>query len=372
VEQPDGTLGQLWYKLGRLYWWLGRYAEGRQALEEATAFVPSGAGLLAARCHQARGLLEMEAWDEEGALAAFGAADQILARYQDKEDNEWVRTWLDVQLNRAGLYFNRNEVDLMAATLARAQPLIETHGDAKHKAEFHMHATGVLIRGSGRGQVDERGVDGARAAWAIAVEAGVESDVNFVRFNLGQALVSHGELTEAETLLREALAAARRRGDKSMELKCVGTLAWARMRQHDVAGVRELATEAKQLMNDNGIPPFGFNDGLLSWVAWREERFAEAEKLAEEAWAEWQPYLVRFPTACVCLLPLMAVRLLLGKTQAAVAAARELVKPPQMLLPAELEAAVGEAVSAWDTGKAKVAAGHLAQAVKLAEQLNFA
>ena len=53
------------------------------------------------------------------------------------------------------------------------------------------------------------------------------------------------------------------------------------------------------------------------------------------------------------------------------AAARDLVSPPQMRLPARLEAMVISAVAAWGASQHSVAVSRLKTALTLAEELNF-
>ena len=219
--------------------------------------------------------------------------------------------------------------------------------------------------------VDESTVAEVRSARALFQATGHNPE-NFHWQTLGFVLLVHGDLTQAETELEGALSAARRAGDKSLELFCLIFLAWARLRQTDVAGVKEMAVQSVDLVRAHAFPPSAMAMALLSWVAWKEGRFAEAERLAEDALEQWRPTMVRYPFCWICLWPLVAVRLADGRWEGSVVAARELLKPPQMRLPVELEAAVRSAISAWDGGEPGLAAGRLGQALRLATELNFA
>jgi hypothetical protein len=66
------------------------------------------------------------------------------------------------------------------------------------------------------------------------------------------------------------------------------------------------------------------------------------------------------------------VRLAEGRHTAAVEAARELLRPPQMRFPDELEADVALAISSWDNGDAPAAVQALNKALNLAQELRFA
>ena len=134
-----------------------------------------------------------------------------------------------------------------------------------------------------------------------------------------------------------------------------------------------MAVRTEEMADGFGFAEWqGMSRALLAWVAWQEERFGEAERLAEGALERWKTNVVHDPLYWICLWPLIAVRLAGGHSKEAVAAARDLLGPDQMRLPAELEAKVEAAISAWDTGQAEVAAEQLALALKLAEELDFA
>ncbi len=68
----------------------------------------------------------------------------------------------------------------------------------------------------------------------------------------------------------------------------------------------------------------------------------------------------------VYLFPLLAARLRAGELDAAVAAARGLIDPSQMLLPDDLTAALTAACDSWADGKPTETAQHLANALTLA------
>ncbi len=112
-------------------------------------------------------------------------------------------------------------------------------------------------------------------------------------------LVAHGDLVEAEAELEGALSAARRAGDKSLEL----------------------------------------------------------------------PTVVRYPFYWICLWPLIAVRTADGRLDLAVVTARDLVLPPQMRLPDELEVSVESAPSARESADRPATAERLEQALAVAEKL---
>lgn len=213
-------------------------------------------------------------------------------------------------------------------------------------------------------------------AWGVVVEAGLEDDIetNFVRAGVGYFRLIQGDVVTGQEIIEAVVALARRAGDRSMELTCLPCLAWARLRQHDVAGARALARQSAS--PDIALPlPFPFPEmarAVLAWVAWKDERYSQVEELAGEVLETRRVDEPPFPFAWICLWPLIAVRLAEGRTAGALTAARELLQPPQMqLLPPLVESLAG-ALAAWGADEPGLASERLRESVVIAERLNFA
>lgn len=356
-------------KLGRLFWWLGRYGEGRAALQEAVRLVPSADPVLSARCYQRLGQVEAEdcRWDE--ALTALGTAQDLLEGCRDEAREDWVETWLDVQFSRCGVYSAGNESELHAEVLSATRPFVEARGLPRHKADFYGHLASQRWRANGF-RVDQDVLALKRTAWETAVEAGLADELNNARFFLGSMLLRHGDLADAQAELEGSLGVARMAGDRSLELKCLDLLSYACLRQHDVAATRQLATEGERLERAYGLRSFGAREATLAWVAWKEGHLSEASRLAEEARDRWRPWVTMVPR-WIYLWPLIGAELSAGHGEEAMVTARELLTRPQERMPDELEATVQSAISAWDDGQQALASERLARALDLADELHF-
>ncbi len=191
--------------------------------------------------------------------------------------------------------------------------------------------------------------------------AGVDLEVDFEaheqELRLGLSTPPGGRRDERlvlalgeEVLLLEdeaVLAPARRAGHTITELRCLTYLASARLRQHDVAVSKEMAPQNEELARAFIFPEYlAMAWAMLSWVAWKEGRLAEAELAGREALEQWRTGAAQYPFYWVALWPLIAVRLAEARCEEAVAAARELVGQDQMRLPVELETTVESAIAA--------------------------
>ena len=360
----------LWLKLGTLFWRLGDYSEGRAALGEAAARSPAGAPLLEARCYRWLGQLEIEDCRDEDAFAALDKAEEVLQACSEKNSDDWVENWLDLQLSRSNLHYWRNETELQGQVLERARPVVEARAGPWKKADFAVHVAGNRWRAR-RFAVDDKTIEDVTAARQVVADAGLKIE-EFHWHTLGSLLLLYGDLAKARTELEGALDAARQAGDKSLELANLVFLAWAHLRQHDVAGTEKIVQAGSELVRSRTFPSAGMVKALQSWVEWKLGRAAQAERAAIEALDQWRPNMVRYPFCAICLWPLIAVRLAEGRHAAAVEAASELLRPPQMRFPGELEADVALAISAWDNGDAPAAVQALKRALNLAQELRFA
>ena len=209
-----------------------------------------------------------------------------------------------------------------------------------------------------------------RSLWKLASQGEIETA--FVRAGVGYFLLIQGDVEAALPELEAVLSLARRAGDQSWLATSAPVFAWARLRQGDVAGARELA---EQCPGTDFAVPFPFPEmarAVLAWVAWKDGRFAEVERLARDVLSPKPDGEPPFPFGWICLWPLVAVRLAQGRTEAAMNAARELLQPPQMRLAPELEEALLGALSAWEGGEVAGSAERLQASVLLAERLNYA
>ncbi len=315
----------LWLKLGALFWRLGDYSEGRAALGEAAARSPAGAPLLEARCYRWLGQLEIEDCRDEDAFAALDKAEEVLQACSDKNTDDWVENWLDLQLSRSNLHYWRNETQLQGTGPRRARPVVEARAGPWKKADYAVHVAGNRWRAR-RFAVDDKTIEDVTAARQVVADAGLKIE-EFHWHTLGSLLLLYGDLGKARRELEGALDAARRAGDKSLELANLVFLAWSHLRQHDVAGTEKIVQAGSELVRSRTFPSAGMVKALQSWVEWKLGCAAQAERTAIEALDQWRPNMVRYPFCAICLWPLIAVRLAEGRHAAAVEAARELLRP---------------------------------------------
>jgi class 3 adenylate cyclase/tetratricopeptide (TPR) repeat protein len=372
-------------KLAEVLWRHRRFGQARVVLREALQLVGPEQPLQAARLQARLGRVEAEASMSTGAstrtratvcynaaIGAFDAAEHLLGECTEELDEEQSDLWLEIQVDgRANLHYWWNEPEREAEVLAKARPVLEARGSPTRKAGFYQHVANQRAWES-RHRIDEEMLENARTAVSAAKEGNNEYDFAVTVMNLGLLLLWHGDLAEAQEKLEASRVIWERIGDPLFPL---GYLNLAALRRHDVETVRSLSgqvlTLAEAAEHPNPVHLI-LAKATMAWVAWRDGRPADVVAIANEALELWEVTAVSYPCKMLCLWPLIAVHLSAGQVAEAVDAGRQLLMPPQIRFPDELESLVEWVVATWDSGERDRAAGKLADALELAERLGYA
>jgi eukaryotic-like serine/threonine-protein kinase len=357
-------------KLANVQWRIGRLDEAAVAFRAALQLGGSVDALQRAHLYTRLGRLEMSNGQYEAAVAAFDAAEALLGGDPSGWDDATVDQWLEMMLDgRASVHSMRFEPDLMLATLERARPLLESRGSPARRQIFHWQVTmQELIRH--RFRVEDADIARLRTSIEFADQTADEKDVGYATYFLGWALWLRGDLTEAKQQLEKALAMGERIGERHLLVTSLLALTLTALRRHDTEAVRTLIPRARMAGKD-GIY-VALTVAAQAWLAWQDGHPDEVIRLAGRiAEFDLRALVTGGRYRWVYLFPLIAARLQSGEAAAAVAAARQIVDPAQQLLPDDLMAALDAACAAWDRGEAGPAADGLADALRLAHELQF-
>lgn len=303
------------------------------------------------------------------ALAQCDLAEQALGPAEDPPEPQWLSAWLAVQGQRMGILYWLNDTEGYARLVERARPVVEAHGSAEQRKGFLLNVVGLSLRRDRYLSTDET-VEIARAAYAIPQDDRLSS--GWARFNLAFALLWHGDLGEAATLLRDSLADAETCGDAGLKSRCVTYLMVIARKRSDVDEVRESIGSVIEHAREASLPEYeAMAIANRAWVTWRggDEETATADALS--ALDTWETLPVRYFYDWMALWPLLAISLAAGRTDEAAGYARRMLPPPQQLLQQPARDMVEHAVQAWDAGKPAEAAELLRTAVRAAGDLGY-
>ena len=195
----------------------------------------------------------------------------------------------------------------------------------------------------------------------------------FVLGGLGEFLLWHGDIDEAEENLEAALALGERTHDQQCQTWCLCNLNLCGVRRYDTEAVRSWSPQAlaaAMVAKDSFY--LGAAKAAMAWVAWREDCPEDVVLLATEALELWATAAVAYHYKGLCLWPLMSVRLASGQLAEAVDAGCQMLQPAQVRLPDDLESVLEIAKAAWDRDEHELAAKQLTEALGLASQLGYA
>jgi hypothetical protein len=336
--------------------------------------------LRAARLQYALGSIEFQDHRFDAALAACEAIDELIRPCGVNDDPERVDLWVHMQTNvEFSVHFWRNELERAAAVIESVRPLVATVCSPQVVACYHIALAQQHVR-ERRYRVDAQVLEEHRRSVAVARALGPatgtepnESQRCFALSRLGMVLTWHGDLSEAQEVLEQALASAVRMGGPGARGGVLVELAANALRRGDVEVVRELATQAREAAAAGGFQyDTAAATALQAWVAWRDQQAGQALGLGAQALELWESQPESYPFHFLALLPLAGAHLDTGQIYEAVGIARRLLEPSQARLPDELEGAVQSACDAWDRAEPELAGHLLAGAVQLARDLGYA
>jgi class 3 adenylate cyclase/tetratricopeptide (TPR) repeat protein len=321
------------------------------------------------RLHVLSAEAESGAHRYQAALAQCDLAEQALGPATEPPQQQWLSSWLAVQGQRMGILYWLNDVDEYSRLVDRVRPVVEAHGSAQQRARFFLNLLGLSMRRD-RYQTSDETLELARAIRAVVQES--EAPPPWWMFNVGFALLWHGDLDEATAVLRDNLRESERHGDATMRSRCQTYLMVAGRKRGDVDGVRQAIGPVIELAREASLPEYeAMAIANRAWVEWRcgAEETAAADALT--ALDTWRSLPVRYFYDWMALWPLLAMALAGQRPDQAVEYARGMLPPPQQLLKQPVRSMVEGAVQAWDAGKPAEALELLRSAVAAATELGY-
>jgi eukaryotic-like serine/threonine-protein kinase len=263
-----------------------------------------------------------------------------------------------------------NDVEEYARLIERVRPVVEAHGSAEQRASFFLNLLG-LARRKDRYLVSDETLEIARAV-AAAVRESAASPLWWAVFNLGFSLLWHGDLDEAEAVLRDSLAESERRGDATTRSRSLTYLMVVARMRGDVAGVRDAIATVIEGAREASLPEYeAIAIANRAWVEWRtgdEEKAAADARAALDIWGKLP---VRYFYDWMALWPLLAMALAGRRPGEAVEHARGMLPATQQKLRQPLRSVVESAVQRWGAGQPGESAELLRRAVLAASELGY-
>jgi eukaryotic-like serine/threonine-protein kinase len=244
-------------------------------------------------------------------------------------------------------------------------------GAAAQRAEFlKMIALSMLMES--RFRPSQECVELAKRAVAASDETNNPAQAGHVNFVLGLIKLSHGDFGGGAEQCGRALVMAEQTGDLVLQSRCLIYRAVAFRRLGDVARCRTDAEKTCELATKLGMVEYiAMAKANLAWVTWRQENYAEAEKLATEALELWHGMDDPYGVDWMALWPLISIALHRQDSSAAIGFARGLLAENQHPLPETLLNTIRKACDEWQNGLQENATAELASAMGIARELSY-
>jgi hypothetical protein len=361
--------------LGELLSSGGQQEEARASFTHALALCPAEERLTRVRLLRKVG----KTWElhhrHEEAVGAYAAAEEALGPRPAESSSmreavrAWWQEWVAVQMECMAVHYWQAQTGALAERVQRTRPVVEAHGTPGQRAHFFQALIQMNLRRE-RYLPSAETVGYARAYLAASEEVGEAAQIATARFGLATTLVLHGALEEALEPLRAALQRAERLGEVPLQVRCLTFLTQLHRRRGEREAARHSAERALALAREAGMVDYvAAARSNLAWLAWCARSLSEAEQGIVEALELWRPLPLAYPFQWMALLPLMALRLEVGRGAEALDAVRALLDERQQRLPEELTAALAQALEA--SREPNGMAASLARAIELAGRMGY-
>jgi class 3 adenylate cyclase/tetratricopeptide (TPR) repeat protein/DNA-binding XRE family transcriptional regulator len=373
IEQTDSdqwpdTYGAACESLGTVQERTGRYDEAIEAYRKGLA-VARGA-FQRVHLHVLCARAETAAHRYPEALAQCDLAEQALGPAPARPEPQWLSPWFDIQDMRMLALYWLNDTKAFARLIEQVRPFAQAHGSAEQRAGFFVNIIHLSLRRD-RYVATDQTVEFARDAYKAAQEAGPEV-LWRIEFEVGFALLWHGDLDEATAMLHSSLQEAERRGEATIMSRDTTYLMVAMRKRGDVDGVRVAIPSVIERARGASLPEYeAMAIANRAWVAWRSGEQETSAADAQAALEKWEKLPVRYPFDWMALWPLLAIALTSQRIGQAEEYARRMLPPPQQPLCEPARTLVDSAVHAWEDGQAAETEELLRRAVRAAPDLGY-
>src|SRR5260370_14068296 len=259
----------------------------------------------------------------------------------------------------------------MRALANQYRTAADAHGTPIQRSKFFLMQSLSLLTGS-RYRPSEECLSLAQRAVAASEASFDLSETPHIRFVLGLVNLFRGDFAEAITQFQAALEMARRCGDLVAEARCLTYLAVAHRRNGDVDLAKEFADQTLVLASKLQMTEYvAMAKANLAWVAWKDQRLDDCEKLGHEALELWHGMADPYSFDWMALWPLITTALSRKQTEAAVKLAEGLFPDSQHPIDDEVMSATKSAIDSWRKDEAETAMAQMKTALQTAERHHY-
>ncbi|GCE19800.1 hypothetical protein KDK_36000 [Dictyobacter kobayashii] len=363
--QPQITeIARLRERLGDIFHLTGQSDACLEMYQKVIALLSSEHSRWLARIHRKIASHWNSVTNPAASILSYQEAEHLLYNIAEEEkDLAWQQELLQMKIGQVWTLNLLNRFQEMVDILGQIQQPIEQIGTLMQKAQYFQC---LCLRDSRqmRYHVDEQVINTARLALSICQKSGHAGDIGNFMYTLGSVLMWAGQLVEAETYLQTGLTLEEQVGDITLQLFGLFflTMLFRRQKQPDKA------RQCVERLLRGPYPGYGpMAYACQAWLAWKEDRLVEAQRLAEFALAGWQHASTSYPFLWTALWPLIAIAVCQERVAVSIAYVHQLLDPAQEAHPAALTEQLERAVQLWENKQPEQAQVSLLKAIEQAQ-----
>jgi tetratricopeptide (TPR) repeat protein len=302
---------------------------------------------------------------------AYDAADKELGDVDDSRSSEWWEQKVQIQLERMHLFYWQGMAGEMRELAESIRSVVEQRGTPLQRGKFFEKLALSHLTGS-RYRPTEECLELAELAVSKSRGSDNLSEISNIRFVLGFVHLWRRHFIDAIRHFEEAHVLAERCGNLVVQARCLAYLPVAQRSNGSLDQTRAQAERALELARKLAMIEYvAMAKANLAWVAWKQARFSDCEKLGQEALELWHGMEDPYSFDWMALFPLIATAMARKQTEDAVKLAEGLFSDNQHPIDAEVMSATKQAIDSWLKGDQSVTETQMRSALETAERHRY-
>ena len=347
----------------------GEHASGRAQYATALSLIDERFAILRASIHRKYGKSLTSQRLIPDALDSLAEADAALKSSNEPQDAEWWHERIEIDIERVWAYYWAGEAKQLRFISDATREEVQMHGNLSQKSRYYNNDVLISFREENLNISDETL---SRALGAIELAQLGKNPDDIVRSNFLVACCHlwRGDLDSAEANFSLAIEQLDHNGNTEWRVMTDNYMAVIQRKRSDVEGVRHWAELTLLGAKKAGMPLYvDLSRANLAWLALREGRLDEAERLGTGALAALQP--MAFQLKWLAAWPVVACHHARGALDRACDGIRIMLQPQQQPQPVELTEALRVTLIALESSNLGAAKGHLSAVLPKARALGY-
>lgn len=347
----------------------GDHAAARAEYEVALSLIREEDAILRASVHRKIGMSLTSQRLSSDAIASSTRAYDTLEAFSELQTSAWWHERIEIQIERLWSAYWAGDATILREIADAARPEIDSHATASQKSRYFNGVVLIAFREECLNISDET-LSCANYATELARRSGDPGDLTRGYFLVACCHMWRGDLDAAEADFNFVLEQLDHTGDSEWRVMTNNYLALIQRKRGDLEGVRHWTEVTLAGANKARMPLYALlSHANSSWLAMREGHLERAEHLAAEAFVALKP--LPFQVKWLAAWPLVACLSARDALADASDAMRIMLHPEQQPQPADLTAALQEALSALERGSSSAAQARIQSVLPIARTLGY-